>query len=113
LKFRIEAPDAYPRISAWIPSTSTFYDPNLRVEEWDVDAGAPVNVYEAVSSFGCMQTALSSRRQDLACVDFKETLVLLGYRYGRSAFERKDVRHGDVALNTGLGSVRYQSTSTF
>jgi len=108
LKFRIEAPDAYPANFSLDSKHITFYDPNLRVEEWDVDAGAPVNVYEAVSSFGCMQTALSPDGKILACVDFKETLVLLDTATGDRLFERKDVRHGDVALNTGLGSVRYQ-----
>jgi len=107
-KFRIEAPDAYPANFSLDSTRLTFYDPDLRVEEWDVVAGTPVNVYEAVSSFGCMQTALSPDGKTLACVDFKETLVLLDTATGERLFERKEVRHGDVALNLGLGSMRLQ-----
>ena len=107
-KFRIEAPDAYPANFTWDSKHITFYNPDLHVEEWDVDASASVNVYEAVSANGCMQTALSPDGKTLACVDFNETLVLVDTATGERVFERKDMRHGDFALNAGLGSLRFQ-----
>jgi Peptidase family M48 len=108
IQFRIEAPEAYPANFSWDSKRVTFYNPDLHVEEWDLDAGTPVNVYEVVSSSGCMQSALSPDGKTLACVDSKETLVLLDTATGDRLFERKDVRHGDYALNMGLGSLRVQ-----
>lgn len=105
-KFRIEAPEAYPARFTPDSKRITFYDPDLHVEVWDVDAGARLDVYEVVSSNGCMQTALSPDGKTLACVDHRETLVLFDTATEERIFEKKEIRHGDLALSSPLQSFR-------
>ncbi len=105
-KFRIEAPDAYPANFTRDSRSVTFYDPELHVEVWDVDAGRRTDVYEVVSSLGCMQTALSPDGRTLACIDHQETLVLIDTTTEERLFERKKIRGGEVAIGQGPSSFR-------
>lgn len=106
-KFRIEAPDAYPANFTFDSRGITFYDPDLHVEVWDVDAGSRTDVYEVVSSLGCLQTALSPDGKTLACIDYKETLVLIDTTTEERIFERNSIRGAEVAFGRGLSSFRF------
>jgi Peptidase family M48 len=105
-KFRIEAPGAYPVRFTSDSRRISFYDPDLHVEVWDVDAGSRLDVFEVVSSNGCMQTALSPDGRTLACVDHRETLVLFDTATDERIFEKKEIRRANFALNEGV--VSYQ-----
>ena len=107
-KFRIEAPDAYPVRFSWDSKQITFYDPGLRVEIWDVDAGNRADVHEVVSPNGCMQTALSPDGKTLACVDLKETLVLFDTATEERIYEKQSIRQGELALGAQWGNYSYQ-----
>lgn len=103
-KFRIEAPEAYPANFTLDSKRITFYNPDLHVETWDAEAGSRSEVREVVSSHGCMQTALSPDGKTLACVDLKETLVLLDTATEERIFEKKEIRQGSAGFALGLGS---------
>jgi hypothetical protein len=107
-KFRIEAPDAYAARFSWDSKQITFYDPRLRVEVWDVAAGTLADAHEVVSSNGCMQTALSPDGKTLACVDFKETLVLFDTATEDRIYEKQNIRQGEFAVGAYLSSYSYQ-----
>ncbi len=105
-KFRIDAPEAYPAQFTTDSKRITFYTPELHAEIWDVEAERRTDVYEVVAVPSCFQTAMAPDAKTLACVDLKNTLVLFDTNSGDRIFEKKDVREGDVAVNSGLDSVR-------
>jgi len=107
-KFRIEAADAYPARFAPDSKQITFYDPELRVETWDVEEGNRVDVREVVSSFGCLQTALSPDSNTLACVDNKETLVLFDTTTSDRIYEKQRIRSGEFARGANWLSYSYK-----
>ena len=107
-KFQIEAADAYPARFTPDSKQITFYDPELRVEKWDVEAGNRVDVREVVSSFGCLQTALSPDSNTLACVDNKETLVLFDTATSERIYERQRIRSGEFAVGANRLSYNYK-----
>lgn len=107
-KFRIEAPDAYPARFTPDSKQITFYDPELRVEAWDVETGYRADVREVVSSNGCLQTALSPDTKTLACVDHKETLVLFDTATDERIYEKQRIRQGEFAAGANWFSYSYK-----
>lgn len=73
-----------------------------------MEAGSLVDVREVVSSFGCLQTALSPDSNTLACVDNKETLVLFDTATSDRIYERQRIRSGEFALGANWLSYSYK-----
>ena len=66
--FRFDATDAYPAQFSPDSSAIVFYDPNYRVERWNVASKQREWAHElALSSTGCFQTELSPDGLSLAC----------------------------------------------
>ena len=107
-KFRIGALDAYPARFTPDSKQITFYDPELRVETWDAVTGNRVDVREVVSSYGCMQTALSPDGKTLACVDQKQALVLFDTATDERTYEKQHIRQGEFSAGAYWTSYSYK-----
>jgi WD40 repeat protein len=87
--FRIDAPDAKPAQFSPDSKTVVLYNPNLRVEVWDIAEQKLQSAYEVVLRKACVQTALSSDGKTLACLDNDLNLSLADVATGNIFFEKK------------------------
>jgi WD40 repeat protein len=107
LKFRIDAPSAYPAQYSLDSKFVTFYTPDLRVEVWDLETGQRTQAFEIVWRYGCMQTALSADGRTLACIDARNALELFDTGSGDEIFEQKEIRQNSSDIFVGMGNARF------
>jgi WD40 repeat protein len=93
----IDAPEARP--ARFTPDSKgvVFYNQDLRVEEWDVEAKKMRSAKELYARDGCIQTALSPDGRTLACLDGKFALSLYDVEKGEPFFAKKDFYKPDLA----------------
>lgn len=86
----IDAPEAKP--AQFTPDSKglVFYNQDLRVEEWDVEAKKLKSAKELYAREGCIQTALSPDGRALACLDGKFALALYDVESGTPFFTKKN-----------------------
>jgi WD40 repeat protein len=100
----IDAPEARP--AQFTPDSKglVFYNQDLRVEEWDVEAKKLKSAKELFAREGCIQTALAPDGRTLACLDGKFALSLYDME--------KDAALGTVKLpRNPLGRLRAAAVS--
>lgn len=100
VKFSISAQEAYPAQFTGDSKYVVFYSPDLRVEVWDIDKEESTATYDVYSAFGCLQTALSRDGRTMACLDNKNELVLIDTTTQERIFEKKNMRTGDVSVDS-------------
>jgi len=88
--FFIEAPDADKASFSPDSKTIVFKTPSLRVEVWDVASQKRTMVHEILLRESCLQSALSSDGQYLACLDEHFTLQLHEVGSGSRLVEKKN-----------------------
>ena len=88
--FRIDAPDAYPAQFTPDSKSIVFYNPSLRVEEWDIGDESRTDVHEVVMQRPCLQTALSPDGKTLVCYGNEFDLALYEVASGAQVFQRKN-----------------------
>lgn len=108
--FRIDAPDAYAVQFTPDSKSVIFYDPELRVQKWDIASKQPVFV-RAVQR-DCEASALSPTGELLACVAHDRVLEMLEVQSGKTLFTKKSLydltaderRYGAFVVLFGLSS---------
>jgi WD40 repeat protein len=92
----IDAPEAMP--AQFTPDSKglVFYNHDLRVEEWDVEAKKLRAAKELYARDGCIQTALAPDGRTLACLDGKFALALYDVEKGEPFFAKKDFYKPDL-----------------
>jgi WD40 repeat protein len=88
--FHIDAPEARPAQFTPDSKAVVFYNQDLRVEEWDVEAKKMRSARELYAREGCIQTALSPDGKMLACLDGKFALALYDVEKGEPFFTKKE-----------------------
>ncbi|MFL6255635.1 MAG: M48 family metalloprotease, partial [Pyrinomonadaceae bacterium] len=92
----IDAPEAKP--AQFTPDSKglVFYNQDLRVEEWDVEAKKLKSAKELYAREGCIQTALAPDGRTLACLDGKFALALYDVESGTPFFTKKEFYKPDL-----------------
>ncbi|HEX8292560.1 MAG TPA: M48 family metalloprotease [Pyrinomonadaceae bacterium] len=92
----IDASEARP--AQFTPDSKgvVFYNNDLRVEEWDVDARKMKSARELYAREGCIQTALAPDGRTLACLDGKFALSLYDVEKGEPFFTKKEFYKPDL-----------------
>ena len=88
--FFIEAPNADKASFSPDSKLIVFKTSSLRVEVWDIASRKRTSVHEILLRESCLQTALSSDGQHLACLDEHLTLQLLEVASGNRLTEKKN-----------------------
>ena len=88
--FFIEAPNADRASFSRDSKLVIFKTPSLRVETWDIASQRRVSVHEILLRARCLQSALSTDGQYLACIDTEFALQLLEVDTGRLVATKKD-----------------------
>ena len=104
--FRIDAPFAHP--AQFTPDSQgvVFYDPQLRVEHWDIASKERVDINEVVVQKGCYQTRLSPDGRTLACfrrADF--SLLLVDVASGDRIFEKENFYQAELNADRGIDKI--------
>jgi hypothetical protein len=88
--FRIDAPDATP--AQFTPDSRfvVFYDKELRVEKWDLEAKQRAQVNQIVLPINCAQSSLSPTGEILACITRSFELQIIQVATNKTLFTRKD-----------------------
>ncbi len=92
----IDAPEAKPAQFTPDSKAVVFYNRDLRVEEWDVEAKKMRSAKELYAREGCIQTALAPDGRTLACLDGKFALALYDVEKGEPFFTKKDFYKTDL-----------------
>ncbi|MGA8308258.1 MAG: M48 family metalloprotease [Candidatus Acidiferrales bacterium] len=102
--FRIDAPSAHP--AQFTPDSGgvVFYDPQLRVEHWDIASKERVDINEVVIQKGCFQTRLSPDGRTLACFRRDLDLLLVDVVTGDQILEKEKFYQAEVNTEQGIGS---------
>ena len=104
--FRIDAPGA--RAAQFTPDSTevVFYDPQLRVERWDLVGQLRAEADEVVIQKTCLQARLAPDGRTLACINGGYDLVLLDVATGDHILERNNFYKPKLDVEWGLGKVR-------
>ena len=88
--FRINSPNATP--ARFTPDSRfvVFYDKELRVEKWDLEAKQRVQVNQLVMPINCAQSSLSPTGELLACLTRGLELHVIQVATNKTLFTRKD-----------------------
>ena len=102
--FRIDAPSAHP--AQFTPDSQgvVFYDPQLRVERWDIASKERVDINEVVVQKGCFQTRLSPDGRTLACFRRDLALLLVDVATGDQILEKEKFYQAEVNTDQGIDS---------
>ena len=92
----IDAPEARPAQFTPDSKAVVFYNHDLRVEEWDVEAKKLKSAKELYAREGCIQTALAPDARTLACLDGKFALSLYDVGKGEPFFTKKNFYVPDI-----------------
>lgn len=105
--FRIDALDAYP--AQFTPDSRgvVFYNPGLRVEQWNIGTKQQTDVQEVVVKGGCLQTLLSPDGKMLACVRGRLDLDLVDVASGEHVLEKRDFFTAHRDLELGINKLRF------
>jgi hypothetical protein len=104
-EFRIDAPSAHP--AQFTPDSQgiVFYDPQLRVEHWDITSKERVDINEVVVQKGCVQTHLSPDGRTLACFRRDLTLSLVDVATGDHILEKENFYQAEFNADRGIDKV--------
>ncbi len=114
--FSVDAPDAYPAQFSADSKRLIFYDPSLRVEEWDRESKARVASHEIALRTPCLQSALSPDGKTMACLEqrtggdfgLSTALVLIDVSTGKTLYTRDDFPHLRIGLEAFLVYMAFQ-----
>jgi len=105
--FRIDALNARP--AQFTPDSKgvVFYDPQLRVEHWDIASKEREDINEVVVQKGCLQTRLAPDGRTLACLRGDMALVLIDISTGDRLLEKEHFLEAEHNFEGGLGTFTY------
>jgi hypothetical protein len=106
--FRIDALNARP--AQFTPDSKgvVFYDPQLRVEHWDIASREREDIGEVVVQKQCVQTRLSPDGRTLACLRSDLALLLIDVSTGEHLLEKEHFLEAERNLDTtGIGTFAY------
>lgn len=100
--FRIDAPSAHP--AQFTPDSKgvVFYNPQLRVERWDIASKERTDINEVVVQKGCFQTRLSPDGRTLACFREDFALLLVDVETGEHILEKEKFYQAELNSDRGI-----------
>jgi WD40 repeat protein len=103
--FRIDAPSAHPAQVTPDSQGVVFYEPQLRVEHWDIASRERADINEVVIQKECFQTRLSPDGRTLACFRSDFALLLVDVATGDHILEKEKFYQAERNAERGIDKV--------